>query len=203
MPQLTTPQALFEHALEDVYYAEKTIEKMLPTLAGEASNRQLTNAFETHLKETRQQIENLEEVFSELGKRAKGEACPGIDGIKEEHDKFVREEVADKPILDMFLTGAAARTEHYEIAAYTELVGMARTLGETKAAKLLGENLRQEKEALKKVESISKDLLQASKPNGRSGGRSGSARRSSGTSGRSSRSTSTRGRTSPSRRTSR
>jgi ferritin-like metal-binding protein YciE len=196
MPQLTTPQALFEHALEDVYYAEKTIEKMLPKLAGEASNRELTRAFETHLKETQQQIENLEEVFSELGKRAKGEACPGIDGIKEEHDKFVSEEDPDKPILDMFLTGAAARTEHYEIAAYTELVGMARTLGESKAAKLLGENLRQEKQALKKVESISKDLLQASKPNG-------GARRRTGAAG--SRSTSARSRSSSStgRRTSR
>ena len=34
----------------------------------------------------------------------------------------------------MFLTGAAARTEHYEIAAYTGLITMAKALGETDAA---------------------------------------------------------------------
>lgn len=175
MTQMTTPMELFEHELQDVYYAEKTIERMLPTLAREATSRELTSAFEHHLKETREQISNLEQVFSEIGKRAKGEECPGIDGIKKEHDKFVQEEGADEAILDMFLTGAAARTEHYEIAAYTGLVSKAKTLGEKKSAELLDENLRQEKDALKKIESISKQLLRESKPNG-SGKSSGSAR---------------------------
>ena len=59
----------------------------------------------------------------------------------------------------MHLTSAAARAEHYEIAAYTGLVSQARALKQREAVKLLQENLRQEKEALKKVESISKRLL--------------------------------------------
>ncbi len=166
MSQMTTPKELFEHELKDVYYAEKTLEKVLPKLASEATNPALTRAFEMHHKETKQQIANLEKVFAELGKRAQGEACPGIDGIKEEHDKFMEEENPDREIRDLFLTGAAARTEHYEIAAYTGLVSMARTLGETNAAKLLNENLKQEKEALKKVETISKSLLADAKPSG-------------------------------------
>ena len=58
----------------------------------------------------------------------------------------------------MFLTGAAARTEHYEIAAYTGLITMAEALGETDAAKLLGENLKQEKAALETVTTISEKL---------------------------------------------
>jgi ferritin-like metal-binding protein YciE len=186
--QMTTPKELFVHELQDVYYAEKTIERMLPTLAREATSRELTSAFEHHLKETRSQISNLEKVFSEIGKSARGEECPGIEGIKREHDKFMREENADKAILDMFLTGAAARTEHYEIAAYTGLISKAKTLGEKRAAELLDQNLKQEKEALKKVESISKQLLRESKPNGstrRSTSRratpSGSTRRSAST----------------------
>ncbi len=166
MTQMTTPKALFEHELKDIYYAEKTIAKMLPKLATEASDPKLTKAFEHHLDETKQQIQNLEDVFSEIGKRAQGESCPGIDGIKAEHDKFMEEEDPSTAVRDIFLTGAAARTEHYEIAAYTGLVAQARTLGEANAAKLLSENLRQEKDALKKVETISKDLLKAAKPNG-------------------------------------
>jgi len=166
MSQMTTPEELFEHELQDIYYAEKTIAQMLPTLAREATSNALSRAFETHLKETRGQIDNLERVFSELGKRAKGEKCPGIEGLKEEHDKFMKEETPSADIRDLFLTGAAARTEHYEIAAYTGLVAQARALGETDAAKLLSENLKQEKEALKKVETISKDLLKNGKANG-------------------------------------
>ncbi len=167
MTQMTTPKELFEHELKDIYYAERMISQMLPTLAREATSSQLTKAFEHHLKETRGHIENLEQVFAEIGKRAQGEQCPGIEGIKREHDVFMQEESPAQAIRDMFLTGAAARTEHYEIAAYTGLVAKARALGETEAAKLLNENLKQEKDALKKVETIEKDLLKSAKPNGR------------------------------------
>ena len=80
---------------------------------------------------------------------------------------------------DAFLTGAAARAEHYEIAAYTGLVNQARALGEREAVELLQQNLKQEKEALKKVETISKRLLKES--NGSSRSKNGSSRsRSSG-----------------------
>jgi ferritin-like metal-binding protein YciE len=193
---MTTPQQLFEHELKDIYYAERVIAQMLPTLSREATSNQLSRAFDQHLKETRGQIDNLEQVFSEIGKRAQGEQCPGIEGIKREHDVFMQEETPAEKIKDMFLAGAAARTEHYEIAAYTGLVAKARALGETEAAKLLNENLKQEKEALKKVQTIEKDLLKSAKPNGRSSSRS----RSSSTRSRSS---STRRTASASRRTSR
>jgi ferritin-like metal-binding protein YciE len=202
MAQMTTPQQLFEHELQDIYYAERVIVQMLPTLAREATSSKLSRAFEQHLKETRGQIDNLEQVFSEIGKRAQGEQCPGIEGIKREHDVFMREETPASQIRDMFLTGAAARTEHYEIAAYTGLVAKARALGETEAAKLLNENLKQEKDALKKVETIEKDLLKSAKPNGRS--RSSSTRSRSSSTRRSTRgSSSTRKTTASSRRTSR
>jgi ferritin-like metal-binding protein YciE len=205
MTQMTTPQQLFEHELKDIYYAERVIVQMLPTLSREATSSQLSRAFDQHLKETRGQIENLEQVFSEIGKRAQGEQCPGIEGIKREHDMFMQEESPASEIRDMFLTGAAARTEHYEIAAYTGLVAQARALGETEAAKLLNENLKQEKEALKKVETIGKDLLKSAKPNGSasSRSRSSSARRSGSTSRKGSSSSSSRRTTATGRRTSR
>lgn len=195
MAQMTTPKALFEHELKDMYYAEKTVEKMLPKLASEATSPELTKAFKHHLGETKQQIKNLERVFSQIGKRAEGEKCPGIEGLKTEHDEFMEENDPSTDMRDVFLTGAAARTEHYEIAAYTGLVSMARTLGETGAVKLLTENLRQEKEALKKVETISKSLLKAQKTNG---SRSNGSRRTTSRSG-----TSTAGRRATTRRTSR
>ena len=72
---------------------------------------------------------------------------------------FMQENDPSEEVRDMFVTGAAARTEHYEIAADTGLVGMARSLGDRNAQELLEENLKQEKKALEKVESISTRLL--------------------------------------------
>ena len=160
MPEtMTSPEDLFVHELEDVYYAEQQLTKVLPKLAQEVSDTEFSDALEHHLDETKEHVANLEQVFQELGVPPKGEKCPGIDGIKEEHDTFLQENDPDDDVLDLFVTGAAARTEHYEIAAYTGLVEMAQSLGATKAAELLQQNLKQEQEALKKVETISKRLL--------------------------------------------
>jgi ferritin-like metal-binding protein YciE len=194
---MTSPKQLFVHELQDVYYAEKTLTTVLPKLASEASDGELTRAFESHLKETRKHVANLEKVFKNLGERAQGQPCPGIDGIKEEHDEFRREHQTTQTLSDVFLTGSASRAEHYEIAAYTSLIEQARALGERDSVKLLQENLKQEKDALKKVESISKRILKGMSSNGSSrrstSRRSTSARSASarGTSARSTRKRST------------
>lgn len=159
MPTMTEPRELFVHELEDMLYAERTIEKALPKLEREANDRELSRDFADHLDETRQQIANLERVFEAIGEPARGERCPGIEGIKAEHDSFMKEQRPEGEIVDLFLTGAAARTEHYEIAAYTGLVELARALGEMESAALLEENLQQEKQMLRIVESSSKRLI--------------------------------------------
>jgi len=186
MPQITKPEELFVHELQDMYYAEQTLTKVLPKLASQSTDRELSKAFTSHLAETKEQIENLEQVFQNIGKPAKGERCPGIEGIKEEHESFMQENDPTPALLDMHLTGAAARAEHYEIAAYTGLIEKARALGERDSVKLLQENLRQEKEAAKKVESISKRMLKATNGNSskRSTGSSSTRKRTGGTSTR-------------------
>ena len=176
MTHMTSPKQLFVHELQDVYYAEKTLTNVLPKLAAEASDRELTRAFESHLKETQKHVANLEKVFRNVGESAQAQPCPGIDGIKREHDDFKREHQTTQTLSDVFLTGSASRTEHYEIAAYTSLIEKARALGERDSVRLLQENLKQEKEALKKVETIGKRILKST--NGRARSTGSSSRRS-------------------------
>lgn len=158
---MNDPRELFLHELGDVLYAEELLVKVLPKLASEASDDDLRTGFEEHLEETKQHVENLRQVFETLGEKAKAEKCPGIEGIKSEHDEFMKNEKPSPEIRDIFLTGAGARAEHYEIAAYTGLVTSAKALGESKAATLLEQNLQQEKEALKKLEAAAKRLMTA------------------------------------------
>lgn len=178
MPQVKTPEQLFKHELQDMYYAEKALATTLPKLAREASDGELSRAFTAHHKQTEKHVANLEKIFAQLGESAQAHPCPGIDGIKKEHDDFMSENEPSAAMRDAFLTGAAARAEHYEIAAYTGLVNKARALGERDAVELLQENLRQEKEALKKVESISKRILKESNGSSRSKSESSRSRAS-------------------------
>jgi len=134
--------------------------KTLPKLQEEAADEELAQGFGEHLEETRQHVKNLERAFEALGEPAKAEKCPGIEGIKKEHDDFVSNESPSQEILDAFLTGAGARTEHYEIAAYEGLVTMAEATGEDEVARLLSENLEQEKQALRKLQTIGKRLAE-------------------------------------------
>ena len=103
-------------------------------------------------------MKNVEQAFEALGEPAKAEKCPGIEGIKKEHDDFVANESPSSEVLDAFLTGAGARTEHYEIASYEGLVTMATAMGEDDVASLLNKNLEQEKAALAKMQTIGKRL---------------------------------------------
>ena len=158
--QMTDPRELFLHELGDVLYAEQTLVKTLPKLQQEASDDELAEGFGEHLEETRQHVMNLEQVFEALGEPVKAEKCPGIEGLKKEHDEFVSNESPSPEVLNAFLTGAGARTEHYEIAAYEGLITMAEAMGEDEVARLLNENLAQEQNALSKMQSIGKRLAQ-------------------------------------------
>lgn len=89
MPEVTSPEQLFEHELQDMYYAEKALTTVLPKLAEEASDRELSRAFTSHLRETEKHVANLEKVFRQMGKGPEAHPCAGIEGIKKEHDDFM------------------------------------------------------------------------------------------------------------------
>jgi ferritin-like metal-binding protein YciE len=157
MPEITTPRDLFLHELGDILYVEqKLTREVLPKLIDEVRSAEFRKGLERHLDQTKGHVTNLEQVFDLLGEQPETEKCIGFEGLKKEHDELTSE--TDESLIDLVDAGAAARTEHYEIAAYTGLIEMARALGETDAVSLLDENLKEEKEALREVESVTKTL---------------------------------------------
>ena len=143
----------FLDELRDTYDAEKQLTKALPKLAKAASSPELRKAFESHLEETRAQIERLEQVFESLDEKVRGKHCAGIAGIIEE-GKSIMEEDFDDATMDACLIAAGQRAEHYEMAAYGTLVAWANGLGHTEAAELLQETLDEEKAADMKLSSL-------------------------------------------------
>jgi ferritin-like metal-binding protein YciE len=157
MPEMTTPRELFLHDLRDIYYVEKQLVQLLPKLAREATDAELERGFTKHHKETQRHVKNVEAAFKALGERASTEECPGFDGLKQEHDEFMQERPSAS-VRDMFLAAAAAKTEHYEISAYTSMVAMARALGEKRVVTLLEKNLADEKETLREADKVGRRL---------------------------------------------
>ncbi|MBY0610825.1 MAG: ferritin-like domain-containing protein [Beijerinckiaceae bacterium] len=141
---IKTMDDLFVHTLRDIYYAENQISKALPTMIEKASNPQLRQGFQTHLAETQNQIKRLEQVFRQHGVEISGVTCPAIDGIIEEAND-VAGEVEDQQVLDAALVAAAQAVEHYEITRYGTLIAWAKQLGREDCARLLQQNLDEEK----------------------------------------------------------
>jgi ferritin-like metal-binding protein YciE len=143
----------FIDELRDAYDAERQLTKALPKLAKAANSEELRTAFETHLEETQNQIQRLEQVFESLDETVRGKHCEGIAGIIDE-GKAIMEEDFDESTMDACLIAAGQRAEHYEMAAYGTLVAWARAMGHTEAAALLEQNLEEEEAADEKLTAI-------------------------------------------------
>jgi ferritin-like metal-binding protein YciE len=149
---------LFVHTLQDIYYAEKQIEKSLPDMIEKATNTELTNGFKKHLEETKGQIQRLEEVFRMHGHQPKGVDCPAIDGILEEAEEIAGD-VADKHTLDAALIAAAQAVEHYEITRYGTLIAWAEEMGRNDLVAPLKKNLDEEKATDKKLTALAESKV--------------------------------------------
>lgn len=187
---MQSAKELFTHELGDMIDAENKILNIIDETLEQTQNPQMQKALEQHRTQTENQIQRLQLCFEALGEEAEETECKGILGLKQEKEEFMEEEPSEE-VLEAFNIGAAIKVEHYEIAAYTSLMGMAQKLGLNKAAKLLGQNLKEEQQMLKKCEAVDKKFkpqatgiteeeeLRVVGSRSRSTSRSGSSRRSS------------------------
>ena len=139
--------------LGDLRSAEEQLVKALPKMAQAASEPDLREAFEQHLKQTRNHVSRLDEVISNFPGTVPKEHCEGMAGLIKEGDEAVQLQ-GDPAAKDAALIGAAQRVEHYEIAAY----GTARTLADEldldDATSLLDDTLDEEAQADKLLTRI-------------------------------------------------
>lgn len=140
---IKTLDELFHDTLKDVYFAENKIVETLPKLHKAAKSKQLKDAFEKHLGETKVHVERLEEVFKIIGKKPEQKTCDAILGITDEGDEILKE-YDGSPALDAGLLAAAQAVEHYEMSRYGTLRTWALELGVKDAGKLLQTTLDEE-----------------------------------------------------------
>jgi len=138
-------EGFFMDALKDIYWAEKALTKALPRMAKAATSAELKKAFQQHLEVTKKQIDRLDKIFTQLGKKAQGKKCEAMQGLLEESESIISETKDDTFTRDAALIISAQKVEHYEIAAYGGLAQLAKTMNKKGIANALGTTLNEEK----------------------------------------------------------
>ena len=156
--KLETLNKLYINELRDLYNAENQLLKALPKMAKAASSAKLRKAFQTHLEQTEGHVERLEQVFKELGEKAKGKTCHGMKGLIEEGSEILEED-GDESVLDAAIIVAAQKVEHYEMASYGSVRTFAELLGQKKAAKLLQATLDEESETNELLNKLAETIV--------------------------------------------
>ena len=139
--------------LQHVYYTEQRLLDALSEPEEGSSSEEIREAFAEHRSETETHIERLEEVFESIGASAEAAEDPVVEGMIEAHEEFVEEDPSDE-VLDRFNVAAGQKSEHYEIAAYGDLIPLADEEGYDDAADTLEETLREEQDALEKLSEL-------------------------------------------------
>jgi ferritin-like metal-binding protein YciE len=159
MPAIDSLQTLLVEQLKDVYDAEKRLTKALPKMMKKATHEELRSAIESHLAETEEHVNRLEQAFEALGENAKAKPCAGMRGLIEEGEEHVGEDYDDDGLRDAVIIGSAQRVEHYEIAAYGTLLAHAKLLGLDEVISILEPTLEEEKAADEKLTEIAEGVV--------------------------------------------
>jgi Mn-containing catalase len=157
-------EELLVDQLRDILHAEKQLVKAIPVMAKAARSTQLEALFQTHLQETEEQVERLNESLKILDAPARAKPCKVMAGLVEEGEDVISEgkEKDDVPA-DLALIGAAQRVEHYEIAAYTTARNLALQLREPVIVQFLTTSLGEEQNAGQLLDQVAQPLMSVAK----------------------------------------
>ncbi len=146
-------QDFMEHTIQDLYSAEQQALEIMPELVERVTNEQLRTAFETHIQETGQQVQRLEQIARQMGIEPEGETCIAMQGLIDEALELL-DQLDDDQLADAAIIAAAQKMEHYEIAAYGTARTLAQQAGQDQVAQLLEQTLSEEKSTDEKLTQI-------------------------------------------------
>lgn len=145
--------------LHDLLSAEEQIVVALPQMVKASDSIELKEAFESHLKETKGQIQRLKKVFKLLKVESKEKLCQAMKGLIQECKEVLKEFKKKSPLRDAALISKAQRIEHYEMSAYGTVHAFAMEMELDEIAKLLRATLNEEENANKKLTKIAEGGL--------------------------------------------
>src|SRR5438093_13777009 len=123
---IESPRELFFNKLGAALTMEETILELLEKLQEEAHDPALRRNLKQHHRETQGHVENLNQVFTALGRKPEEQPCPAIEGLKKEGDQLLGR--ADESLVDSVILAGVIETKHHEPAVYAGLISRAEPL---------------------------------------------------------------------------
>jgi ferritin-like metal-binding protein YciE len=157
---ISNVQGLFVHELCEIYDAEHRFLDGQVKMVHKATDHGLHRSIENHIVQTRQHIENLEQLFRELSEEPRRETNEAAQGLVSQTEQGLAEAQSDA-LRDCVIDAAVIKVEHFEIGSYRGLLTGARLLiGYSMAVDLLEANLREEEQTAQIAEQSAETLLQ-------------------------------------------
>ena len=139
---LTTADDLMLMQLRTALTMEADSLAALADLERAAKSADVKKMFKHHAGETKEQIENLHKIFEMLGMKATPAPSPSTKGISKQAGSLITKSAPK--LRDQVTLSCALGNEHYEIAAYQNMIIPALAMGGDAIASLLQANLDQE-----------------------------------------------------------
>ena len=151
--QISSLKDLFMAESARLYSVETQLISALPQMAELAQNQQLKQAITSHLEETRQQKQRLEQLFSQAGGQVPQMVDKSMQTMLQEAQQTLSM-IGSGEVRDAAIIGCAQKVEHVEIAAYGTAASLAKMLGLQEAQQLLHQTLQEEKGADAKLTQL-------------------------------------------------
>ncbi len=136
-------RALYIKQLRVLLSAEEQILRGLPTMIEVATDTQLKQALDSHLKESEVQVTRLRKILGQIAGEAEPLKCKALTALIDETEDMI-EDSSHEAVRDAALITGAQRIEHYEMAAYGAARHFAHVLGRDGDAELLAQTLQEE-----------------------------------------------------------
>ncbi|BAY74421.1 hypothetical protein NIES25_08340 [Nostoc linckia NIES-25] len=161
--KITNLRDKFIYELGGIYDAEHRFLEAQQLMWQCSQHNQLKSLLETHIRETEQQIRNLEQAFSNLGQQPQRVTCDAAAGLISDAQKLTLLAADNPKIVELGVAGAQAKVEQLEIVTYRGLIKGAQEIGQNEVVRLLQQNLQQEEQTAQKIEQHLPQLLQEAK----------------------------------------
>ena len=158
MPIQST-QEKFIYTLGEALSGENQLLQGYQQLAGQVTNEQLRQGIQTHIEQSQQQVQNIQQIFSTLGQEPQEQPNDAAQGLVSDAQRCVSQAGNDL-IRDGLILEASLKAEHFEIGGYQGLVLGAQLMGQQEAAQLLQQNLQQEEQMAQQLQQLAPQLLQ-------------------------------------------
>jgi ferritin-like metal-binding protein YciE len=144
--KLPNLRAMYIKQLRLLLSAEEQIVRGLPAMIDVATDLQLKQVLQSHLKESEVQVMRLRKILSQIAGEAEPLKCRVLMALVDEIEDMV-EDSSHVAVRDAALITGVQRIEHYEMAAYGGARHFAHVLGRDGDAELLDQSLQEERGA--------------------------------------------------------